>query len=88
MGSGHAISCNDVAEYVLKKTNSKSKINHLPMRVGEALDTKIAAKTHNELLKKIDYQLQYSFEDTMDACIDYMKNLDINYLKKAYNFFK
>ena len=52
VGSGHAISCNDVAEYVLKKTNSKSKINHLPMRVGEALDTKIAAKTHNELLKK------------------------------------
>ena len=88
VGSGHAISCNDVAEYVLKKTNSKSKINHLPMRIGEALDTKIAAKSHNELLKKINYNLQYSFEDTMDACIDYMKNLDINYLKKAYNFFK
>ena len=88
VGSGHAISCNDVAEYVLKKTNSKSKINHLPMRIGEALDTKIAAKSHNELLQKINYKLQYSFEDTMDACIDYMKGLDINYLKKAYNFFK
>ncbi len=88
VGSGHAISCNDVAEYVLKKTNSKSKINHLPMRIGEALDTKIAAKSHNELLQKINYKLQYSFEDTMDACIDYMKELDINYLKKAYNFFK
>jgi UDP-glucose 4-epimerase len=88
VGSGHAISCNAVAEYVLKKINSKSKINHLPMRVGEALDTKIAAKSHNELLQKIDYQLQYSFEDTMNACINYMKSLDINYLKKAYNFFK
>ena len=88
VGSGHAISCNEVAEYVLKKINSKSKINYLPMRIGEALDTKIAAKSHNELLKKINYNLQYSFEDTMDACIDYMKNLDINYLKKAYNFFK
>jgi hypothetical protein len=43
------------------------------MRIGEALDTKIAAKSHNELLKKINYKLQYSFEDTMDACIDYMK---------------
>ena len=88
VGSGHAISCNDVAEYVLKKTNSKSKINHLPMRIGESLDTKIAAKSHNELLQKINYKLQYSFEDTMDACIDYMKELDINFLKKAYNFFK
>ncbi len=88
VGSGHAISCNEVAEYVLKKTNSKSKISHLPMRIGEALDTKIAAKSHNELLQKIDYKLQFSFEDTMNACIDYMKGLDINYLKKAYNFFK
>ncbi len=88
VGSGHAISCNDVAEYVLKKIKSKSKINHLPMRIGEALDTKIAAKSHNELLQKIDYKLQYSFEDTMDACIDYMKGLDKSYLKKAYNFFK
>ena len=88
VGSGHAISCNEVAEYVLKKINSKSKITNLPMRIGEALDTKIAAKSHNELLQKINYKLQYSFEDTMDACIDYMKGLDINYLKKAYNFFK
>tara|TARA_B100001741_G_C16526405_1_gene587315 strand:+ start:576 stop:1505 length:930 start_codon:yes stop_codon:yes gene_type:complete len=88
VGSGHAISCNDVADYVLKKTNSKSKVTHLPMRIGEALDTKIAAKSHSELLKKINYKLEYSFEDTMDACINYMKSLDINYLKKAYEFFK
>jgi len=88
VGSGHAISCNDVADYVLKKTNSKSKVTYLPMRIGEALDTKIAAKSHNELLKKINYKLEYSFEDTMDACIDYMKSLDISYLKKTYDFFK
>ncbi len=88
VGSGHAISCNDVADYVLKKTNSKSKVTHLPMRIGEALDTKIAAKSHGELLKKINYKLEYSFEDTMDACIHYMKSLDIDYLKRAYEFFK
>ena len=76
VGSGHVISCNDVAKYVLKKINSKSKIVHLPMRIGEAPDTKIAAKTHNELLNKIDYKLEFSYEDTMDACIDYMRGLD------------
>ena len=51
---------------------------------GEIVDT----GTHNELLKKIEYKLEYSYENTMDACIDYMRNLDENYLKKAYNFFK
>ena len=88
VGSGHAISCHEVVEYVLKKTGAKSKIKNIPMRVGEALDTKIAAKSHNELLKKINYQLEYSFEDTIDACIEYMKGLDVNLLIKAYDFFK
>ena len=58
------------------------------MRIGEALDTKIVAKSHNELLSKLDMKLQYSFEDTIDACIKYMKSLDINALKKAYEFFE
>ena len=88
VGSGHAVSCNEVAELIIKKVNSKSKIKHLPMRVGEALDTKIVDKTHNELLDKLNMKLQYSFEDTIDACIEYMKSLDHNYLKKAYEFFE
>ena len=58
------------------------------MRVGEALDTKIVAKSHNELLNKLNMKLQYSFEDTIDACIEYMKSLDINFLNKAYEFFE
>ncbi len=87
VGSGHAISCNDVAKYIVQKTQSKSQLKHLPMRVGEALDTKIAAKSHSELLKKIDYKLQYSFEETIDDCIEYMKSLDKAFLIKGYNFF-
>ena len=87
VGSGHAISCNKVAKYILNKTKSKSEIKHLPMRIGEALDTKIAAKTHSELLKHIDYELEYSFEQTIDDCINYMKSLDKNFLIKGYNFF-
>ena len=87
VGSGYAVSCNEVAEYVIKKIKTNSKIKHLPMRVGEALDTKIAAKTHNELLEKIDYKLMFSFEETLNSCIEYMESLDKNYLIKAYNFF-
>ena len=58
------------------------------MRVGEALDTKIVAKTHNELLDKLNIKLNYSFEDTIDECIKYSKTLNQNYLKKVYEFFK
>lgn len=88
VGSGQAVTCNKVAEEIIKRTGSKSKIKHLPMRVGEALDTKIVAKTHNELLDKLNIKLNYSFEDTIDECIKYSKTLDQNYLKKVYEFFK
>ena len=88
VGSGQAITCNNVAEEIIKKTGSKSKIKHLPMRVGEALDTKIVAKTHDELLKKLNIKLNFSFEDTINECIKYTKTLDQNYLKKVYEFFK
>ena len=43
VGAGQALTCNYVAEKIIKMTNSKSKIKYLPMRVGEALNTKIVA---------------------------------------------
>lgn len=87
VGSGEAISCNDVAEYIIKKINSKSKIKHIPMRLGEALDTKIVAKTHSELFSKIKYQPQYSFDETIEECINYTKSLSSSFLQKSYEFF-
>ena len=88
VGSGNAISCNKVAELIIKKLNSKSKIKHIPMRIGEAIDTKIVAKTHSELLKKLNLKLQFSFEDTIDDCIQYIKKIESKELLKAYSFFK
>ena len=35
-----------ILQKIIRMTNSKSKIAHVPMRVGEALNTKIIAKTH------------------------------------------
>ena len=58
------------------------------MILGEALDTKIVANTHDELLKKLNIKLTFSFEDTINECIKYTKTLDQNYLKKVYEFFK
>ena len=88
MGSGNAISCNDVAKFIVEKLNSKSKIRYIPMRIGEAIDTKIVAKSHSELLKKLNIKLEYSMEKTLEDCINYMKSLDTKEILRAYNFFK
>ena len=88
VGSGKAISCNDLAKKILRMTDSKSKIVHIPMRIGEALNTKIVAKSHTKLFKKLNYKLQYTLDDTIENCIDYTKSLGHEYLLKAYNFYK
>ena len=88
VGSGQAISCNDLAKKIVKMTTSKSKITHVPMRIGEALDTKIVAKTHERLFKHLEYKTEHTLDDTIQDCIDYTKSLGEEYLLKAFNFYK
>ena len=88
VGTGNPISCNKVAEFIIKKTNSKSKIKHIDMRIGESHDSNIYAKSHNELLKKIDYKLIYNYEQTLEWCIEYMKSLSKDTLDEAYKFYQ
>ena len=88
VGSGHAISCNDLARKIIEMTNSKSKIVHIPMRIGEALDTKIMAKTHKKLFKQLDYKPKYKLEETIKHCIDYTESLGEDYLLKTLNFYQ
>ena len=88
VGTGFAVSCNEVAKKIIELSKSTSKIKYLPMRIGEALDTKIVAKTHAELFKKIDLSLQYSYEETLLGCINYMKTLSKEELIKSYNYFQ
>jgi UDP-glucose 4-epimerase len=87
VGTGQPISCKDVAEYIIKKIGSSSKIDYVPMRVGEAPMSNIYAKTHEELFEFIDYKLQYDPYQTLDDCIDYYKNLDPKILEATYQFF-
>jgi UDP-glucose 4-epimerase len=88
VGSGQAISCNDLAKKIVKMTTSKSKIIHVPMRIGEAVDTNIVAKTHERLFKQLEYKTEYTLDDTIQNCIDYTKSLGEEYLLKAFNFYK
>ena len=88
VGAGQALTCNFVAEKIIQMTNSKSKIKYLPMRVGEALDTKIVAVNHEELFKKLDLKLNFNYEQTLQDSIEFYKSLGKNYLVKSSNYFK
>ena len=88
VGTGIPNTCNEIAEKILKKIKSKSKIKHIKMRIGESLDANIYAKTHYELLDKINYKLKYSPDETLDSCIEYMKTIPRSELQISYNFFK
>lgn len=87
VGTGHAVSCNAVANLIIKLLKSESKIKHIPMRVGEELNTNIVAQTHDELLKSIGVELQYTFEQTIEDCISYMKTIDNSVLNRARAFY-
>ena len=69
-------------------TNSKSKIVHVPMRVGEALNTKIIAKTHKKLFKQLSYKPKFTLDETIQNCIDYTESLGDDYLLKTLNFYQ
>tara|TARA_Y100000816_G_C26108036_1_gene589684 strand:- start:1950 stop:2879 length:930 start_codon:yes stop_codon:yes gene_type:complete len=88
VGSGYAISCNDLAKKIIRMTNSKSKIVHVPMRVGEALNTKIIAKTHKKLFKQLSYKPKFTLDETIQNCIDYTESLGDDYLLKTLNFYQ
>ena len=88
MQAGQALTCNYVAEKIIKMTNSKSKIKYLPMRVGEALNTKIVAVNHEELFKKLNLKLNFSYEQTLQDSIEFYKLLGKDYLIKSSNYFK
>ena len=85
--TGIPITCNEIAEKIIKKIKSQSKIKYIKMRIGESLDANIYAKTHYKLLDKINYKLKYNNDDTLDSCIEYMRSISRNDLKTSYNFF-
>ena len=68
----HKISVNEVTEMLLKLTNNKSKITHLPMRKGEPEDSEIAADT--SLLRQTTNWVQdVSLEDGLRSTLDWYK---------------
>lgn len=74
IGSGKETTVNYLADLIIAKAKSRSKIIHLPMRQGETENTKLKAdvSTLNDLNFKWLYDLDYGMELTVEW---YKKNL-------------
>lgn len=87
VGTGQPMTCNEAAEYIIEKTGSSSKIVYAPMRVGEPQNSNVYAKSHTELFRLIDFQLQYHPYQTIDDCIEYYRRLDRSKIQTAVHYF-
>lgn len=74
VGSGTETSVNTLADIVIKLTNSKSQIQHLPMRAGEDANTKLCADV--SIIKELDFKYRYNLGTGMKETVKwYIKNL-------------
>lgn len=74
-GSGYAVSCNQVANDIIRLTSSKSKIRYLKMRLGEACTTSIVSESHKTLQEILNYKLQYSYKQCLENTVRYYTNM-------------
>lgn len=87
VGTGRPMSCNKVAQYLIKKARSSSKITYAPMRIGEPNQSNVYAKNHGELFEFIDFKLQYDPYQTLDDCVQYYSGLERDKIQIAVNYF-
>lgn len=87
VGTGVELKVNDLAEIIIKLSESKSKIIHVPMREGEIPETKPVANAAK--IKKImgaDFEFT-NFEKGMLETIDYYRNLPGEQKDSALEFY-
>lgn len=89
LGSGNAINCNDSAELILKVCReffpTKSSIDHIPMRAGEADDINLCADT--TYWDSVGMKTEYSFEQSIRDTVEYMMSLPEYHRRNALNFY-
>jgi UDP-glucose 4-epimerase len=72
VGSGVETSVNKLAKIIIKETNSKSHIVHMPMRIGETPHTKLKADI--SILNKIGFKFIKELNKGLKETIDWYKN--------------
>jgi UDP-glucose 4-epimerase len=70
-GTGKKVTVNELAQMIIRLTNSKSKIKYLPMRKGEPLNSITLADT--ETLKELGFIPSISLEDGMKKTIEWYR---------------
>lgn len=68
-GTGHAVTVNQVAEFVLDVTGSEAGIEYLPMRLGEDADTNIVAKGAG--WEQLGWRPEFSWDRLEQAIVAY-----------------
>lgn len=87
VGSGIPITVNELAKIIIKLTQSKSKIVHLPMRQGEPERSYIKADV-TMLRDVLKFEEFTPFEEGLKKTIDYYSKLPAEEIDKALNHFE
>lgn len=69
VGTGRETTVTELAEMILKMTNSKSKLKYLPMRPGETLDTRLVADT--TVISKLGFKPEVGLNDGLKETVDW-----------------
>lgn len=89
LGSGVAVSCNEAAQEILEQARvrgyTKSNIQHIPMREGEAPDVNLVAKT--SYWDSVGMTPDYSFKQSVDATFEYIEKLPEYHRQNALQFY-
>lgn len=72
IGSGKETTVNELAEMIIRKCNSSSKIKHYPMRAGETDHTRLRAD--RTILDSLGFVDEYDMERGIDETIEWYKN--------------
>jgi UDP-glucose 4-epimerase len=88
VGSGFELSVNNLAKRIIKLTNSKSEIVHVPMRMGEEDNTRLCADI-SRLRGVMGFEFQFKdFDKGMMETIEHYRNLPEAQKKEALDFYE
>lgn len=90
LGSGKAVSCNDAVDMILKVLKERgiettSQRQNIKMRPGEKEGVNLVANM--EYWDSVGMAPEYSFEDSINAAIDYTLSLPEEHIKNALKFY-
>lgn len=72
VGSGEETTVNELADLIIRKAGSNSKVVHLPMRPGETPNTRLKADL--TVLNSIGFEFLHNLDEGMEETVEWYKN--------------